>query len=170
MKTRILAFVFAVAALFAFTPAFNVVKASPAKTLNKAAAVTTLPVTGTHDFRGHFTIQKFVSRQGQLKAIGTLIGTYTDNMGNKRSVTQQVAMPVSSITGTCKILHLVLGPLDLNLLGLMVHLNTVVLDITAQQGGGLLGDLLCAVANLLHNGGSLSQITSLLNQILSIIG
>jgi hypothetical protein len=37
-------------------------------------------------------------------------------------------------TGTCDILHLTLGPLDLNLLGLVVHLDQVVLDITAEQG------------------------------------
>ena len=50
----------------------------------------------------------------------------------------------------CPILHLDLGPLDLNLLGLHVHLNEVVLDITAIPGpGNLLGNLLCAVAALL---------------------
>jgi hypothetical protein len=47
-------------------------------------------------------------------------------------------------------LHLDLGPLDLNLLGLRVQLNEVVLDITALPGpGNLLGNLLCAVAGLL---------------------
>jgi hypothetical protein len=50
----------------------------------------------------------------------------------------------------CPILHLELGPLDLNLLGLRVQLNRVVLDITAIPGpGNLLGNLLCAVAGLL---------------------
>lgn len=50
----------------------------------------------------------------------------------------------------CPILHLELGPLDLNLLGLRVQLNQVVLDITAIPGpGNLLGNLLCAVAGLL---------------------
>lgn len=50
----------------------------------------------------------------------------------------------------CPILHLELGPLDLDLLGLVVHLDRVVLDVTAQPGpGNLLGNLLCAVAGLL---------------------
>lgn len=50
----------------------------------------------------------------------------------------------------CPILHLELGPLDLNLLGLRVELNRVVLDVTAVPGpGNLLGNLLCAVAGLL---------------------
>ena len=54
--------------------------------------------------------------------------------------------------GSCDllVLNLVLGPLDLNLLGLVVHLNQVVLDIIAVTGAGnLLGNLLCAVAGLL---------------------
>ena len=47
---------------------------------------------------------------------------------------------------TCNILDLVLGPLDLNLLGLMVHLDQLHLTITAVRGGGILGDLLCGLA------------------------
>lgn len=50
----------------------------------------------------------------------------------------------------CPILHLDLGPLNLDLLGLQVHLNQVMLDVTAVPGpGNLLGNLLCAVAGLL---------------------
>jgi hypothetical protein len=44
---------------------------------------------------------------------------------------------------TCQVLNLVLGPLDLDLLGLIVQLNKVKLDITATRGGGVLGDLFC---------------------------
>lgn len=46
----------------------------------------------------------------------------------------------------CQILDLTLGPLDLNLLGLMVHLDTVHLRITADPNGGILGSLLCSLA------------------------
>jgi hypothetical protein len=46
----------------------------------------------------------------------------------------------------CTILDLVLGPLDLNLLGLLVHLDRLRLTITAVRGGGILGDLLCGLA------------------------
>ncbi|MFL5798594.1 MAG: hypothetical protein ACJ77A_11765 [Actinomycetota bacterium] len=81
-----------------------------------------------------------------------------------------ISLPVSA-TGTCQILHLELGPLDLNLLGLMVHLDKVVLDITAQSGpGNLLGNLLCAIAHLLDNTGNLTGLAALLNHILSILG
>jgi hypothetical protein len=49
--------------------------------------------------------------------------------------------------GSCSILDLVLGPLHLNLLGLVVDLNRVHLTITANPAGGILGRLLCGVAN-----------------------
>ena len=63
-----------------------------------------------------------------------------------------------------------LGPLDLNILGLEIHLNRVVLDIIATTGAGnLLGNLLCQVAGLLDGVGLLSQISALLNQILAAL-
>jgi hypothetical protein len=66
----------------------------------------------------------------------------------------------------------VLGPLDLNLLGLVVHLDRVVLTIVAVSGAGnLLGNLLCAVAGLLDGTGLLNalQIINLLNRILAVL-
>ena len=87
-------------------------------------------------------------------------------------------MPGTAVTvPACDILNLVLGPLDLNLLGLEIHLDQVVLDIVAQPGpGNLLGNLLCAVAGLLDGGPLggllteiLGQISDLLNQILGAL-
>ena len=82
-----------------------------------------------------------------------------------------MVLPVAA-TGSCQILDLVLGPLDLNLLGLLVHLDTVHLNITAQQGpGNLLGNLLCAVAGLLDNPATpAGGLAGLLNRILGILG
>jgi hypothetical protein len=50
-------------------------------------------------------------------------------------------------TGTCSVLDLVLGPLHLDLLGLVIDLNRVHLTITADPTGGLLGSLFCGLAN-----------------------
>jgi len=58
----------------------------------------------------------------------------------------------------------------------VVTTNQIVVDIVAQPGpGNLLGNLLCAVANLLNpNGGIiaglLNQVVALLNQILTQLG
>jgi hypothetical protein len=70
----------------------------------------------------------------------------------------------------CDILNLVLGPLHLNLLGLVVDLNQVILNITGQPGpGNLLGNLLCAITGLLDRPGSLQIIANLLQSILDIL-
>jgi hypothetical protein len=44
--------------------------------------------------------------------------------------------------GECQVLHLVLGPVHLDLLGLVVDLNKIVLDVTAIPGT-LLGNIFC---------------------------
>ena len=146
-----------------------------------AASTLSTPITGsftdalggTGTFTGAFTPTKFVSQNGQLAAVGTVTGTLTNSAGSLvGTVTQQATVPVQA-SGTCQILHLDLGPLDLNLLGLQVHLNEVVLDITAQQApGNLLGNLLCAVAHLLDNTGTggLNGVVALLNRILALLG
>jgi hypothetical protein len=138
----------------------------------------TVPITGTitnapGTFSGLLNLTSFaVNQAGQLVANGTLSGTVTDASGNTLATlaNQAVQIPVNlpNTSGTCQILHLDLGPLDLTLLGLHIHLNEVVLDITAQQGGGLLGDLLCGIANLL-NGGSLTDLAGLLNQLFTLV-
>jgi hypothetical protein len=135
----------------------------------------TVPISGTLQdgtgaVAGTFTIDRFANQGGDVVAVGTFAGTITDGAGNVTSGSQAVALPVTA-QATCDILHLELGPLDLNLLGLMVHLDQVVLDISAQQGpGNLLGNLLCAVAGLLDPGPSpVNAIVALLNQILGIL-
>jgi hypothetical protein len=146
-----------------------------AQTPSTGTAVTNLQhvaVTGTarngKTFTGQFRVDRFVTRGGQSMAVGRLVG----KVGNRTVKRSNVAIPVSignqgAVSGaaTCPILHLVLGPLNLNLLGLKVHLNQVVLDITAQSGpGNLLGNLLCSVAGLLDQQGlSIQQLTGLLN-------
>jgi hypothetical protein len=106
---------------------------------------------------------------GALTAVGTLTGTLTSSTGTPLgTISQAIALPLAGVSATCTILTLTLGPLDLDLLGLMVHLNQIVLTITAQPGpGNLLGNLLCSVANLLNGNGTLSQLVALLNQILA---
>ena len=138
---------------------------------------------------GTFTPLKFVQKNGKQQVKGVIEGVMTRADGSKERFTAVRTTKVKSINGrslsgltakssaqaraTCDILHLVLGPLELNLLGLKVNLNRVVLDIVAVTGAGnLLGNLLCAVTGLLDGGplaGLLGQLNNLLNQILAAL-
>jgi hypothetical protein len=137
-----------------------------------------VPITGTPStpgttFTGTLNIQRFARQNGGLVAVGTVIGTLTDAAGVITNVVQPVAVPVNTAatTASCEVLHLVLGPLDLNLLGLTVHLDQVVLDITAVPGAGnLLGNLLCAIAGLLNGPSPLGGLVALLNNLLGALG
>lgn len=122
-------------------------------------------------FSGVFKATNFVAQNGQLAAQGVLTGTITNPDGTTTPVTNQaVTAPVASASGSCAILNLTLGPLNLNVLGLVITLNQVNLNIVAQPGAGnLLGNLLCSVAGLLNGGGALATIVTDLNNIIGIL-
>jgi hypothetical protein len=187
MKLRLAALVMAFAVLGTFVLA--PISASAAKPTTSIAAV---PVSGTGTFApgtvvngtdlsgtagsfvGTLTVDRFTTLNGQLAAVVTVAGTVTSNLlGSLGSTAQTLTVPATA-AGSCTILDLTLGPLHLNLLGLVVDLNQVHLTITAQQGpGNLLGNLLCAVANLLNGGlnvgTALNQLVNLLNQLLGAL-
>lgn len=127
-------------------------------------------------FNGKFKINSFEQRGEQLVAVGDLTGKLSNTgQGAAQDVSQAgVAMPVNlaETSASCQILDLVLGPLDLDLLGLVVALDTVSLNITAVPGAGnLLGNLLCAITGLLDQSPlDLGAILGLLQQILGALG
>jgi len=150
----------------------------PAAAKDPASTALSVPVVGTATgnitgaFNGTATITRFVASHGQLSAVGTLTGTITDATGKVQSLVTTFNVPIAptAITAACEILHLDLGPINLNLLGLNIQTNEIVLDITAIPGpGNLLGNLLCGVANLLNGAGGLSGLANLLNQILGAL-
>jgi hypothetical protein len=128
-------------------------------------------VPGIWSFTGNVNLTRVAVQNGQLVGIGTLTGTLTNILaGTSTAVNQAFTVPLA-LTGTCSILDLTLGPIHLDLLGLVVDLNAVHLQITAVPGAGnLLGNLLCAVAGLLDGGGPLAGLSALLNRILAILG
>jgi hypothetical protein len=140
-----------------------------------ASSATPIPInvsTATSTFTGTLDITKFVAQNGQVVALGTLTGTLTNLVtGVVTTITQDVVLPLlSTPTGSCPVLHLELGPLDVNLLGLTVHLDKVVLDITAQSGpGNLLGNLVCGVANVLNSNIAATALANLLNTLLGLV-
>jgi len=138
-----------------------------------SATLTNLTVTdpatsATGLFNGVLTITSFTTNTaGDLIANGTLVGTITGG------ITQTVNETFSQVVTTnnrCTILHLDLGPIFLDLLGLQVSTNEIVLDVTAVSGAGnLLGNLLCALVHLLDQNPLDAAIAGLLQQINQIL-
>ena len=162
--------------------ASHLAASAPASTLGTLTSTVTGTFTnaaGTGNFTGKFAPEKFRVVNGTLQATGVLTGTLVDANGTQLgTVSRTVTIPVNTANATnatnaplaCGILDLTLGPLNLNLLGLVVTLNQVHLTITAVPGAGnLLGNLLCAVVGLLNGGGSLSAISALLTSILALL-
>ena len=143
-KSRLLPLFLAISLIGAFSVSAATVAAKPAAAAPAAGGLTVpinLPgtiggVAGAFD--GTLSITKFVLKDGQVLAKGLLNGTVTQAgqvVGNLTNT--KVNLPVAPLApAACDILNLVLGPLHLNLLGLVVDLNQVVLNITAQPGSG----------------------------------
>ena len=146
-----------------------------AQTSNPVANRLIVPVAGTVDgvaqtLTGTLAITEFATQQNQLVAIGTLTATVLDATGNiVRNIVTQVTVPVTTANGSCTILHLELAPLDLNVLGLLIHLDRTCSIFPHSPGGGLLGDLLCVIAGLLDPFTLGQQLVNLLNQILAAL-
>jgi hypothetical protein len=151
----------------------QVASAAPAPVHSSSPLV--IPVTAPGGaFTGTFTLTSFALQNGALVANGIISGTDANGVSHFATVTAPVtngtkAAAAVAAPAACTILHLVLGPIDLNLLGLTVTTNQIVLDISAVPGAGnLLGNLLCSVANLL-NGSPTATLVGLLNQIIGIL-
>lgn len=156
----------------AFAATSTIANTAPAP--RPAGGTLQVPIVGSDGTNAIATITSFQVIDGVLTAVGTITGDVTTAAGTVGVTDAPFTAPVQDLAGSCDILTLDLGPLNLDLLGLIVDLSPIHLDITAQPGSGnLLGNLLCAVAGLLDNpgggGGLLNAISNLLNQILGAL-
>jgi hypothetical protein len=141
-----------------------------------------VPVTGksgSKNFRGTYTIKRFTTSRGRVVSTGTLRG----RLAGRRVVERGVRMPAAlssdaqgaqvlpPIPGACEILNLVLGPITLDLLGLVVRTNLINVRIDAVPGeGNLLGNLLCAITGILDpQTATARQQAPALNAILALV-
>ena len=143
----------------------------------------TIRVTGATQsgkkMNAKYTINRFIAKGNKTYALGTLKG----KVGGKHFTKRNVKLPVAQSTGaaaaqatSCQVLDLVINPINLNLLGLVVHTDTIHLNITAVPGpGNLLGNLLCGILGILNpptggtGGLTGAQLAQLLNAILGAL-
>ena len=154
-----------------------------------------VPLTGAakggKQFKGTYAIDRFISKGGKLYSVGTVKG----KLGSRKVTKENVRLPATVANASapakasqvpplplpplpagnaCSILSLDLGPINLNLLGLVVRTNQIQLRIDAVQGpGNLLGNLLCGITGILNPSGALAntplgQLTQILNALLAL--
>lgn len=144
--------------------------AASATDLTNVTGTINQTIDGVGTFAGSFTPTGFGTQDGNLTVTGLVNGTFTDLAGVTTPVSQAVTTTVEAgqSNAACDIINLDLGPLNLNVLGLVVDLSDVQLDITAVSGAGnLVGNLLCSVAGLLDGNGT-SGLANLLNRTLGL--
>ena len=117
------------------------------------------------------TLDRLTNNAGEIGGVGTMSLSVAGNQ-----VSQQVDFDnlfQEGEDGVCNILNLSLGPVDLNLLGLVIGLDDcadgpVTVDVTAVPGpGNLLGNLLCGVTHLLDGGAvNVNQVVRGINRLL----
>jgi hypothetical protein len=134
---------------------------------------------------GSYTIERFVAKGGKVYSVGTLKGKLRGKrvvkhdvrlpatVGDASARASQVPLPPLPPGNACAILSLDLGPVNLNLLGLVVRTNQIQLRIDAVQGAGnLLGNLLCGITGILNPSAltstPLGQLAQVLNALLAL--
>jgi hypothetical protein len=148
-----------------------------------------VPISGAakngSKFTGKYTIERFIAKGGKLYSVGTVTGKLRgkrvtkDNVRLPASVADasarasQLPLPPLPPGNACAILSLDLGPVNLNLLGLVVRTNQIQLRIDAVQGAGnLLGNLLCGITGILNPSAltstPLGQLAQVLNALLAL--
>jgi hypothetical protein len=148
-----------------------------------------LPIAGTAargvTFAGTLSVQKFSQRNGKLVAIGMVSGSATSAgtplgtvLAGPIEFPVREPAPGSLIANdapvsvqqaaTCQVLHLEVGAVNLNVLGLQIATQPIAIDVSGVTGAtNVLGQLICTI---LETVGNVVGLVNLLNQLLGILG
>ena len=146
-----------------------------------------LPIAGSAasggTFVGTFSINRFEARSGQVVAIGmvrglvagvkeagtVLVGEVILSPVHVSPASQGPAAPSSLVAqqqaATCEALHLDIGSVNLNVLGLVVTTQPIAIDLSGDSSAPL-GNLVCTILETLNN---VVGLVGLLNQLLGTL-
>ena len=158
-----------------FAPLGAAVQHGGRETNNRYPAVSgtfTDPAGGRGAFSGNIRLAQFDVQIGAVVAVGTLTGVLVDSTGRMLGrLNQLVILPVTGAHATCALLRLDLGAVDLELLGMRVHLDDEALGITGRDGPKRsLGAALCSAAQALAGHPTHETMPATLNSVLSMMG
>jgi len=141
-----------------------------------------LPIAGSTTggaFAGTLSVERFEARGDQVVAIGIVRGAVA---GAGTALVGEVVLPVQVGPGsqgvaapnglvaqqqaaTCQALHLDIGAVNLNVLGLVVATQPIAIDLSGDSSAPL-GNLVCTTLQTLNN---VVGLVGLLNQLLSTV-
>jgi hypothetical protein len=152
-----------------------------------------IPITGTVSgkakgtFTGTLSVQRFALEGDHIVAVGMIAGSITDKNGTPvgSGVVGPVEVPVTASAGgaaateasataaaarvqaqaTCGVLHLDLGALNFDLLGLQVATQPIGIDLSGSTDSPL-GNLVCTALSLVNN---VVDLVGVLNSILGLL-
>lgn len=144
-------------------------------------------------FTGSLSLQRFALREGRIVAVGAITGVATTPDSTRSGLRATVELPVTvseaGATGaaqvqkqryaepgssgprillaqSCGVLNINIGGSTIDLLGLVVALDPVVLEVSGDSAG-VLGNLVCQILALLNN---VVGLVGLLNGLLGLLG
>jgi hypothetical protein len=123
-------------------------------------------------FSGTVSVERFGQDRNDVVAVGRLLGVLAASNGDILGpVDQELTLPVSGISATCQLLRLQLGPVDVPLKEVQLHLEKGVLGITPLDGApaGELGERLCAAASVIGRTTPPAAVAAVLNEVLGLI-
>ncbi len=143
------------------------------------AAPLQLPVTSAAGtFSGTFSINRFEVRDNAVVAVGVVTGSIA---GAASVLVGEVAAPVTvgaasapaaasraavaQPLATCQVLHLDIGAINLNVLGVMVATQPISIDLSGDSAAPL-GNLVCTIESTLND---VVGLVGLLNQLLGVL-
>ena len=155
----------------------------------------------TPDVTGTFSIRRFArTTNDAVAAVGTLTISLTDPASNAaaRTIVTELALPIARAgdpatpgappaqpqpigptpqalaaaeASTCETLSLVLGPLQLDVLGIAVQLNEANVDVIAVPGASeRLKNRLCGLTALMDGVAPPAEVVRMLNTLLDTLG
>jgi hypothetical protein len=147
---------------------------------------------GGGTFAGTLVLQRFAVRNGTPVAIGAISGSVQTDAGSLTGIHALIELPVTVsgaaspglpgiqrqrgnaldsptirfVQATCGVARVEIGNTNVDLLGLTVHLNPVLLELNGDSAG-VLGNLVCQVLELANN---VVGLVGVLNAILGLLG
>jgi hypothetical protein len=118
-------------------------------------------------FSSTLEVTEFIVENELLVAIGLF--TVTDFEGNMETVPAKLPVNSMSANAACSVLTVTLGPLNLQVLGMTLNVETLQLVTVANPEKGFNEVLLCGVVDAFNNA-DLDLVAMMLNEVLALFG